>query len=409
MRSMSAGRAGWFHYRWLVRFASGVALLAARPVWVPGWQVWLAAVLIGGEGLPNDRLRTPSRVRLWLLMREELLQTTNRGLYCKPGDFYVDPWSPVERAVITHAHSDHSCPGCGAYLSTGPCRDLLQARLGEAAKIEQLDYGQVSSINGIRVSFHPAGHILGSAQVRVENLGEVWVVSGDYKLEPDPTCKPFEPVRCHRFITESTFGLPVFRWPDQKGELEEVRLWWSENQRLGKASVIFVYSLGKAQRLLAGLDSFAGPIFTHGAVERMNEIYRSHGIRITSTIPVGVSERNDWSGALIVAPPWAAGSSWIRRFGNASTAFASGWMRLRGMKRRRAVDRGFVISDHADWDDLNEAVEATGAARVLVTHGYTSSLAGWLRGRGKQAEELPGFQYREADEEQRKNRSGDTN
>jgi putative mRNA 3-end processing factor len=321
-----------------------------------------------------------------------LLQSTDAGLYCAAGDFYVDPWRPVERAVVTHAHADHACWGCGKYLTTDDGRTVLRARVADAAEIETLAYRGVINLGGVRVSLHPAGHILGSAQVRLEHRGEVWVVSGDYKTEPDLTCAPFEPVRCHTFISECTFGLPVYRWQEQGLVLDEIKAWWLANQAAGKASVVFAYALGKSQRIIAGLAAMGelpGPTYTHGAVEVMNEAYRAAGVRLPPTTYVAAAEpKSAWGQALIVAPPSAQGTPWIRRFGPMSSGFASGWMRIRGPRRRRAVDRGFVLSDHVDWPSLLRAIDATGAERILLTHGYTSVVARWLQSQGKNAEIL---------------------
>jgi putative mRNA 3-end processing factor len=313
-----------------------------------------------------------------------LLRTTDHGLYCEAGGFHVDPWLPVDRAVITHAHGDHARWGSRSYLAARPGERVLRTRLGPDAHITTVEYGETVDMNGVRVSLHPAGHILGSAQVRVEHRGEVWVASGDYKTESDPTCTPFEAVRCHTFVTESTFGLPIFRWTPQALAFRDIRAWWRANREAGRASIIFAYALGKAQRVLAGLlDADEGPIFTHGAVERLNEDYRGTGVALPRTTHAASQPRGyDWAGALIVAPPSAGGSPWLRRFGAASTAFASGWMRIRGTRRRRSVDRGFVLSDHVDWPALLGAIAATGAEHVLVTHGYREPLARWLNEHG---------------------------
>jgi putative mRNA 3-end processing factor len=295
-----------------------------------------------------------------------LLRTTDHGLYCETGGFHVDPWLPVDRALITHAHGDHARWGSRSYLTARAGERVLRTRLGPDAQITTVEYGDPVDLNGVRVSFHPAGHILGSAQIRVEYRGEIWVASGDYKTEPDPTCTSFEPVRCHTFVTESTFGLPIYRWTPQADVFGDIRAWWRSNRDAGRASIIFVYALGKAQRVLAGLlDAADGPIYTHGAVERLNQDYRAEGIALPPTSSATSQSRgHDWSGALIVAPPSAGGSPWVRRFGAASTAFASGWMRIRGTRRRRSVDRGFVLSDHVDWPALLATVSATGAQRV---------------------------------------------
>ncbi len=283
----------------------------------------------------------------------DLVVAAKEGLLCVPGDFYIDPWLPVERAVITHAHADHARAGHAHYLTAAPGAAVLKSRLGEIS-LEALPYGKKIIHNGVTISLHPAGHVLGSAQVRLEWHGEVWVVSGDYKLDPDGTCAPFEPVTCDAFITESTFGLPIYRWDAQKKIFDDIRHWWRRNAEEGRASVLFCYAFGKAQRLLNGIDSVVGPIICHGAVNELNRIYRESGVWLPPTLSVSdVSNKGDFSKALIIAPPAAAGSPWMRRFADYSDGFASGWMLLRGARRRRAVDRGFVLSDHADWPGFN--------------------------------------------------------
>jgi putative mRNA 3-end processing factor len=328
-----------------------------------------------------------------------LLRSTERGLYCQAGEFYVDPWQPVERAVITHAHGDHARWGSGAYLCSREGERVLRTRLGPGARIQAAEFGEAVDVNGVRVSLHPAGHILGSAQVRVEHGGEVWVVSGDYKTEADPTCTPFEPVRCHTFVTESTFGLPIYRWRPDREVFAQIDAWWRANAAQGRASLLFGYALGKAQRLLAGIDPSIGPIYTHGAVERLNADYRDTGIPLPPTrSPMGLPRGHDWGGAMVVAPPSAHGTPWMRRFGNASTAFASGWMRVRGHRRRRAVDRGFVLSDHVDWPSLLASIRATEAECVWVTHGYREPVVRWLREHGLQAQSVASRWEGETDE-----------
>ncbi len=270
---------------------------------------------------------------------------------------------------------------------------VTQARLDETADIRAVPYGERFEINGVSVSLHPAGHILGSAQVRVEHRGQVWVVSGDYKIERDRSCQPFEPISCHVFISECTFGLPIYRWPAPGDVFADMLRWWQSNRAAGRASLLFGYALGKAQRLLAGLvtqaggdEHLPGPIYTHGSVEAMNRAYRATGIALPpTTYAANAGPGASWTSALVVAPPSAQGTPWARRFGPASAAFASGWMRLRGTRRRRAVDRGFVLSDHVDWPGLLEAINATGAETVLLTHGYTAVVARWLREQGKNA------------------------
>lgn len=321
------------------------------------------------------------------MLSPSLLRLTESGLYCEAGDFYVDPWLPVDRAVITHAHADHARPGSRHYLVAEPGLCVLRTRLGSEVDVTTASYGERVTLGGATVSLHPAGHILGSAQVRIELHGQTCVVSGDYKITPDTTCAPFEPVRCHRFVTESTFGLPIYRWPAPAEVIADIHTWWQGNQQAGKASLLFGYALGKAQRLLAALDPVVGPIYAHGAVEKMNRAYRDCGIPLPPTTYVGSAPAGtDWSQGLILAPPSAHGSAWERRFGPLSTGFVSGWMRIRGARRRRTVDRGFVLSDHADWPGLLEAIKQTEADEVWVTHGYTADLVRWLSEKRLQAQ-----------------------
>jgi putative mRNA 3-end processing factor len=317
-----------------------------------------------------------------------LIEARNGGLYCAAGDFHIDPWEPVDRAVISHAHGDHLRHGSRAYLCSAASRGLVLHRLGPDAPVEALDYGEATTINGVRVSFHPAGHILGSAQVRVEYRGEVWVASGDYKRAADPTCAPFDPQRCDAFITEATFALPVFRWDEPGQTVAEICGWWDEMRDARRPAVLFSYSLGKAQRVLAEIARCRDqPVYVHGALAGLVEVYRAAGVRLpemrrASQAPRGTS----FAGELIIAPLSARGTVWMRRFRDHSSAFASGWMRIRGARRRRAYDRGFALSDHADWDGLMQTVRETGASRIFVTHGYTEQLARALAEQGFEAE-----------------------
>lgn len=317
----------------------------------------------------------------------QLITPTAAGLYCPAGDFYIDPWQAVDRAVLTHAHSDHARAGSAHYLATPESEAILRARLGEIT-LQTLPYGEPITIGDARVSLHPAGHVLGSAQVRIEVDGEVWVVSGDYKLDSDPTCASFEPLRCHIFITESTFGLPIYRWRPPAEVIVDIDTWWRANAEAGRASVLFAYAYGKAQRILASVDASIGAIVCHGAVQTLNRAYRATGIELPATHAVSEVSKAELSGALILAPPSAQSTPWLKRFGDYSDGFASGWMRLRGARRRRAVDRGFVLSDHADWPALQQAIEATGAECVYVTHGYVPVMVRWLRERGFDAHAL---------------------
>ncbi|WP_028239890.1 ligase-associated DNA damage response exonuclease [Stutzerimonas azotifigens] len=318
----------------------------------------------------------------------DLVIARPEGLYCPPGDFYIDPWRPVDRAVITHAHGDHARWGMGHYLATRDSEGVLRTRIGQDMPLQTLAYGETLEHNGVRLSFHPAGHVLGSAQLRIEHCGEVWVASGDYKVEPDATCAAFEPVRCHTFITESTFGLPIYRWPSQRQVFAEINDWWRANAAVGRASVLFCYAFGKAQRILHGLDASIGPILVHGAVEPLNRVYREAGIALPETLYTGDLAKGDprLKQAIVLAPPSAGGSTWVRRFGDFSDGFASGWMMLRGTRRRRGVDRGFVLSDHADWPGLLWAIEQTGAERVMVTHGSVAVLVRYLCEQGLDAQ-----------------------
>ncbi|HSW08554.1 ligase-associated DNA damage response exonuclease [Aquabacterium sp.] len=329
---------------------------------------------------------------------DELVVTRTAGLYCPAGDFYIDPWRPVDRAVITHAHADHARAGHRHVLATAVSAGVLRSRLGADLPLQGLAYGETVEHHGVKISLHPAGHVLGSAQVRLEHAGRVWVASGDYYLsahdEANPTCLPFEPLRCHCFITESTFGLPVYRWQPQHEVFADINHWWRDNAAAGRASLLMGYSFGKAQRLLAGVDASIGPIFVHGAVEALNEAYRAVGVPLPETRLLGDRRTTDaslkaaLSGALVVAPPAVHAGAWARQLGEFSDAFASGWMQLRGARRRQGVDRGFVLSDHADWPGLQRAITATGAERVIVTHGYEAVMVRWLREQGLDAGSL---------------------
>ncbi len=314
-----------------------------------------------------------------------LLEFTSKGIYCAQADVFIDPWRPVKKALITHGHADHSRWGHDYYLSTHAAKPIIKYRLGNI-NIQSANWGEKVQINGVHFSFHPAGHIIGSAQIRVEYKGEVWVASGDYKLEDDGIATPFEPIKCHTFITESTFGLPVYRWKNQQEVFNNINQWWAKNKAEGKVSVLTGYALGKAQRLLCYLDTSLGKIFTHGAVENVNQVMRENGVHLPPTIRVvqGMKSK-DFIGHIVVATPSAVGSPWMKKFKPASVGMASGWMALRGARRRRSADRGFILSDHADWDSLNEAIAATGAQRIYVTHGYTDIYSRWLTEQGYEA------------------------
>ncbi len=323
-------------------------------------------------------------------MNGDLVVLRPQGLYCPPGDFYIDPWRAVDRAVITHAHADHARRGHGAYLAAAPGAGVLRQRLG-AITLQTLAYGQVQTVGGVRLSLHPAGHVLGSAQVRIEHRGRVWVASGDYLVsgagDHNPSCAPFEPVRCHCFITESTFGLPVYRWRPQHEVMAEVAAWWRANAAAGQPSLLMAYSLGKAQRLLAGLRGHdIGPLVVHDAVEAINTAYRAEGVPLPPTQRLADADAATLRRALIVTPSLGVSDNLAPRLVGARKAFASGWMQLRRARRRPGLDRGFVLSDHADWPGLHTAIAATGAERVIVTHGSEDVMQRWLQQQGLQAD-----------------------
>jgi putative mRNA 3-end processing factor len=317
----------------------------------------------------------------------DLITPTERGLWCEAGGFHIDPWKPVERAVVTHAHADHACPGCAHYLASPATCDLLRVRIGPSIDATPLPFGTPIVQGAARVSLHPAGHILGSAQVRVEDtrLGDndgTWCVSGDYKTDHDPTAERFEPVRCDTFISETTFALPIYRWPDRAVVASDINRWWRGNARAGRTSVLLAYSLGKAQRVLRMLDPSIGPIGVHASIPKLSAVYDQHGVVLPDALTANPESAPDLkNGAVIVAPPAAASGPWIRRFAGPEglrVAMVSGWMRVRGRRRWQSVDHGFVLSDHADWQGLLDTIDATGAARVGLTHGSASVMARYL-------------------------------
>lgn len=341
----------------------------------------------------------------------DLLQLDANGLYCPAGDFHVDPWRRVARAVITHGHGDHARPGMGHYWTERSGVPILRKRLGMYAPLDGLDYGERLRFGDVTVSLHSAGHILGSAQVRIEHEGRVWVVSGDFKRDADPSCAPFEVVPCDVFVTEATFAYPVYRWPDAHEVAGEIHAWWQECRAENRPAVLFSYALGKAQRILAELTRWTDEeVLLHGAMGDLVQIYRDAGIHMLPTRPASdLSPKHDFGGRLVLAPPSAAGSKWLRRFRNASTGFASGWMLIRGNRRRRGYDRGFVISDHADWPSLVRTVEECGARRVLATHGNTEALVRHLGELGIDARPLktPYGDNEEDTEDGEESRSGE--
>jgi putative mRNA 3-end processing factor len=318
-----------------------------------------------------------------------LLEFTADGIYCPRADVHLDPWRPVKKALITHGHSDHARWGHQRYLCTTSAAPVIRHRLNLGNNLETVGFAEKLLINGVEFSFHPAGHIPGSAQIRVESKGEVWVFSGDYKLEPDGISEPFEPVKCNTFITESTFGLPVYNWKPQREVFDDINDWWRRNQEVGKVSVIAGYALGKSQRILRNVDPGIGRIFVHGAIRSVTALFSSVSSGLPETTYVSPEmKKKDFEGGLVVCPPSALGTPWLRRFDPYSLGIASGWMGLRGARRRRGADRGFVLSDHADWPALNQAVRETGASRVYVTHGYAGIFAKWLNTLGLEAHEV---------------------
>ena len=318
------------------------------------------------------------------MAQKPLLQFTEKGIYCPPAKVYLDPWKPVDKAIITHGHADHSRWGHKQYITHNENVAIIRHRLGDI-NVSGRDYGETFSINNVKFSFHPAGHIVGSSQIRVEHKGQVWVFTGDYKLEDDGLSTPYEVVKCHGFITECTFGLPAFKWIPQQEVFNDINQWWYDNQSEGKTSILFGYSLGKAQRLIRHLDTSIGKIYTHAAVENMNEVIRGitplpETIRITKD-----TKKEELLGNMVIAPPSAHGSPWIRKMVPYVTGSASGWMAFRGARRRRAIDKGFVLSDHCDWQALLTAIKETGATTIISTHGYTDIFTKHLQQMGYDA------------------------
>ncbi|MFD0977076.1 ligase-associated DNA damage response exonuclease [Salinimicrobium gaetbulicola] len=316
--------------------------------------------------------------------KKPLLCFDEKGIFCEQAGVYLDPWKPVDKAIITHGHADHSRWGHHQYITHHDNIPIMEHRLGDI-NVSGVNYGETFTVNNVKFSLHPAGHIIGSSQVRVEYKGEVWVFSGDYKTEDDGIAVPYEPIRCDAFITECTFGLPAFKWQPQAQVMEEINNWWRQNRDEGKTSVLFGYSLGKAQRLLKFLDPSIGRIFTHGAIENMTDVIRPmvdfpETTRITREV-----KKEEIKGGVVLAPPSAHGSTWIRKMVPYESAMASGWMAFRGARRRRAVDRGFVLSDHCDWQGLITSIKATGCERVICTHGYSEIFSRFLAEQGYDA------------------------
>ena len=317
-------------------------------------------------------------------MKKPLLEFTDKGIYCSAAKVYLDPWKPVDKAIISHGHADHSRWGHKSYITHHRNVPIISHRLGDIS-VSGKEWGETFVINNVKFSLHPAGHIIGSSQIRVEHRDEVWVFTGDYKTEDDGISTPYEMVRCNTFITECTFGLPAFKWVPQKVVFEDINAWWAENRSEKKTSVLFGYSLGKAQRLLKYLDTDIGKIYTHGAIENMTEVLRPLVDFPETTRITRETKKEELLGNIVLAPPSAHGSPWIRKMVPYVTASASGWMTFRGARRRRAIDKGFVLSDHCDWDGLLQSIKATGTEKVICTHGYSDIFSRYLREQGYDA------------------------
>ena len=328
-----------------------------------------------------------------------LIEFTDKGLYCRTGEFYIDPWKPVPKAIITHAHSDHARWGNDHYLCHYKTLPILKLRLGDDIKADSVEWNETLTQNGVKISLHPAGHIVGSSQIRVEYKGEVWVISGDYKTEDDGISGAFELVKCNTFITESTFGLPIYNWKKQDAIFFDIQNWILKNQSKGKTSVITAYSLGKAQRVLECVAKISNNIFVHGAVWNVHVALAEAGMilpevkRVTPEVP-----KEQYKNAVIIAPPSADGTPWMKKFTPYSVGVCSGWMQVRGNVRRRNADAGFPLSDHADWNGLLTAVKATGAEKVFVTHGFQSAFSRYLTENGIEAGEVKTEYGKEDDE-----------
>jgi putative mRNA 3-end processing factor len=324
-----------------------------------------------------------------MVNRPPLVTLTQRGLYCPPGDFYIDPGKPVQTALVTHAHGDHLREGSARIVMAAAGSGIAHKRLKDARNLMPVEYGAAFTLGEVAVSLHPAGHILGSAQIRLEHGGEVWVVSGDYKRQPDPTCTPFAPLDCDVFVSEATFGQPHFVWPDTAAVVGEIVRWWQDNRERGRNSVLFCYALGKAQRVLAEMLAFTRePVHVHGEIATLVEVYRAAGVDMVPTVTVTATAAAQLRGALVLATPTMSRSAWLRSFATGTRGFCSGWMLLPGESGRRGYDQGFVISDHADWPALVSTCRESGARRILLMHGRTEGLAAHLQEQGLDAAAL---------------------
>ena len=311
-----------------------------------------------------------------------MLQVTSNGLYCVPGDFYIDPYRSVPTAVITHGHADHARWGMGHYISTPMTADIMRIRIGKDISVTAHEYHAPFDLNGVRVTLIPAGHILGSAQVVLEHNNQRSIITGDFKTDDDPTVHPFEAMPCDLLVMETTFALPIYHWPSATDVMADIHAFWQQNQVAGEHTVLYAYSLGKAQRLVAGLDSTVGPVAVHRAVDNMNQVYKQYGFLDNLPPVLTKSEVADWDRpGIIIAPPATQGSAWLKTLGRYREAYVSGWMLSRGQTRRRNM-RGFVLSDHADWAGLNATVAACAPTQVWTMHGSTHIYAKYLQEQG---------------------------
>lgn len=318
----------------------------------------------------------------------KFIKFTKKGIYCIPGKFYLDPWYPVDYAIISHGHADHSRWGNKHYLCHQDSKNILLHRLGKDISIETLNYNQIKTINGVKVSFFPAGHIIGSVQIKLEYKGKIVVFSGDYKTNPDFITTPFEPVKCHEFITESTFGLPIYSWKTEAELQNQLQQWVVNNQKQNKTSVFFGYSLGKAQRIMSLVDG-VDEVYVHSAINNLNQAISKSGIVLPkSKLITSDFNKKDIQNKIVILPPALLGSKLLKKIPNAATAICSGWMQIRGNRRWKGVDAGFAVSDHADWNGLLSAVKATEAEKVYVTHGSQAVFSKYLNEIGIKSQEV---------------------
>lgn len=325
------------------------------------------------------------------LAKYHLLQFTNKGIYCPAAKLYVDPNRKVKTALITHGHSDHARPGHSHYVCANSSVHILRHRLGSNISIQGVKFGESINCNGVKISFHPAGHILGSAQIRFEYKNQIWVVTGDYKIEDDGISECFEQLTCTHLITECTFGLPIYKWKKQEDIFNQINTWFAENKELGRPSVILAYSLGKAQRILAGLNSEIGPIYVHSSIAAMNKVYEKTGISLPKYKSIeNKTKALELNAALTIIPHKALSSEVSSQLVDPSIAVASGWMATRNQRIKSICNRGFALSDHCDWDGINTVVKNSGAEFVFPTHGNTDVLSRWLNEKGIQSRPLNG-------------------